>query len=931
MINMFDLSAHMNGIKQLAENPHRDDLMAVGNHSDMLKKRVDSNAVQREGKHVTCEHRKSPSGKKSSGTPMKMLIAEEMCKETESLQKPPSVVARLMGLDSLPVQQAVLIDKCDIQEGYECNSLSGAQKRCQWKEDEYFEKMPWSLRSCTHEKKKNKDVYEACQQPARNSLVNDHISWNGKFDGNLYQRTTAFVRQKSTEAEHLATDDKFLKSKEFQDAIEVLSSNRDLFLRFLDEPKQICQFHNVPPPQKKCITVLKPSNVTRTKGDKVMENQSYEVSDENVGKTNKHYRSSSFSWSQGKPQMLSQPTRIVVLKPSPLRAHHIKTTLASPISSPEPSDAEGTCEALQTDEVVGSREIAKEITRCMRESFSSDRTDESLLSSLLSKRYFQDERSFNRSGSEDTVQEAVSFSERKVVSPTSLHSCDYPNVVCSPYSISSFSPASHSPESAVMREAKKRLSERLSLVTSTENSHEQLQEGRNSNSLGEMLAISEVKNIKELTFSGRRLSNEKFDMEVPSVSLSVDQTKDEYYDPNFPRNLSSSNSIAISSPVSETIELNVGASSSLVSAQCIQEEVPKLKGGKSSFKVKLSSLFFSRNRKQNRQKLDPPPLAVSDDRTQPGITKAGDKEVLSQSANDIFSAESNLVSPTKISANAYSSSLVYDGSDWVTPYVKDGQFLEKSSAFGNFSQPCPPSGLEAPFIGDVNNRLLQTIENSIVGHQQALSRSSPIESVARSISKEFSYLDTASNPLRYSIVLSKADEEYEQYVFVEKLIASAGLDCKKSSVNFTGWHSLESPLNPMLLELHMNGEEAKFRKRGSNKRLLFDSINAALLNISQKETLASYPWSQACDRNKDDSLSGPLAEEVWGTIKSWFSGHSYVTGEFNYSSNSVDWLVKKEMTGGQWVESMWSEMYDFSKEVGVVLLEELVEEALLEL
>lgn len=129
----------------------------------------------------------------------------------------------------------------------------------------------------------------------------------------------------------------------------------------------------------------------------------------------------------------------------------------------------------------------------------------------------------------------------------------------------------------------------------------------------------------------------------------------------------------------------------------------------------------------------------------------------------------------------------------------------------------------------------------------------------------------------------------------------------------------------------MNGEEAKFRKRGSNKRLLFDSINAALLNISQKETLASYPWSQACDRNKDDSLSGPLAEEVWGTIKSWFSGHSYVTGEFNYSSNSVDWLVKKEMTGGQWVESMWSEMYDFSKEVGVVLLEELVEEALSEL
>lgn len=30
--------------------------MAVGNHSDMLKKRVDSNAVQREGKHVSTLH-----------------------------------------------------------------------------------------------------------------------------------------------------------------------------------------------------------------------------------------------------------------------------------------------------------------------------------------------------------------------------------------------------------------------------------------------------------------------------------------------------------------------------------------------------------------------------------------------------------------------------------------------------------------------------------------------------------------------------------------------------------------------------------------------------------------------------------------------------------------------------------------------------------
>ncbi|CAL5401644.1 unnamed protein product [Camellia sinensis] len=47
----------------------------------------------------------SSSSRRVTGTPIKKLLAEEMSKEMESKRQPPSVIARLMGLDRLPPQQ----------------------------------------------------------------------------------------------------------------------------------------------------------------------------------------------------------------------------------------------------------------------------------------------------------------------------------------------------------------------------------------------------------------------------------------------------------------------------------------------------------------------------------------------------------------------------------------------------------------------------------------------------------------------------------------------------------------------------------------------------------------------------------------------------------------------------------------------------------
>ena len=54
--------------------------------------------------------------------------------------------------------------------------------------------------------------------------------------GDQIEKKMALVRQKFMEAKRLSTDERLRQSKEFQDALEVLSSNKDLLLKILQEP-----------------------------------------------------------------------------------------------------------------------------------------------------------------------------------------------------------------------------------------------------------------------------------------------------------------------------------------------------------------------------------------------------------------------------------------------------------------------------------------------------------------------------------------------------------------------------------------------------------------------------------------------------------------------------------------------------------------------
>ncbi|RRT43040.1 hypothetical protein B296_00040231 [Ensete ventricosum] len=775
---------------------------------------------------MVSEQRSSSRNKKSGRTPIKMHISQEMWDDTESTQKPPSVVARLMGLDSLPMQQSV---KTDIENSD--NSLTGEVQNYQQQEGDFLDKSS----ACegqffTHENKDYRDVYEVQQQPSKNVRVKDQSPPKVRYEEKSYQMRMALVRQKFTKAKCLATDEKLLDSKEFQDAVEVLNSNRDLFIKFLEEPNScftnhLFELQSVPlPPAKTCITVLKPSSTLETKGDKIIGRQPFIDSAEHVGKADKHYWSSGFS--KPRIQSISQATRIVVLKPSPGKPDTIKTTL--PNNSPMLLSRRV---SLTTDELVGSREVAKEITRQMQENLSSNK-DEALLSSVLLNGYIGDESSLNRSGSECMEDDDGSTSDSEIATTATEYSWAYANRIGSP--LSSLTRASHSPESSVIKEAKKRLSERWALVASNGNGQEQIQLRRTSSTLGEMLAIPEIK--KEEGSKEEPIHSDDKSCNggpvLPSF-LSTFATKDEHAGENSLRNLSRSNSIPLSSSACEVDELNVGISHSLIGKPVLQMEVPKSNIRKSSFKDKISSFFFTRVKKPSEENPSRFP-SVCDDRVQSG---------------------------------------------------------------------------------------------------KALFRSPLIESVARTLSRGASCLDIRSTkPLRSSMIISKVDEEHEQFVFVHKLISSAQMKNKKG-MKFSGWHSLNSPLNPSLLyeSWHMDDEEGKHGKRQTSRRLLFDAVNAALLDISQAALFAAYPWTEPCGGHpKDGTVGTSAADEVWAIVRNGLSGEKCVPNESTTSSSSmmVDGLVMKEVGGRQWTESRWSELCEFSKEMGGKVLVELIEEAL---
>lgn len=934
MVNMFDLNTGVPGNRLLNDKPHYHGSSLSRSHSDVVRMMSPSFVDPIEDKLVVSEVRRTSSDQKTNGTPMKTLLAQEMSKEVESKHNPPNVVAKLMGLDTLPRHLPNLAAQRSHPRGFSRRSLSHSEMptKC-WEQDEGFleKQMQHDFHHC-QELNKCKDVYEIWQRSEKTNYASVRSPQEKYIDaGN--EKKMALVRQKFMEAKRLSTDEKLRQSKEFQDALEVLSVNKELFLQFLQEPNSMFSqhLHNLqslpPPPETKRITVLRPSNM--------VENDKFRPTGKKVDKQIKKPAQVGqvIGWDRSNPAPFdnqnanehpAQPTRIVVLRPSPGKPQGTK--VAPPPSSLSVfSGVEDFFEEPE-DDAEESSEVAKEITRQMRENIIGHRRDETMLSSVFSNGYIGDDSSFNKSENEYA---AGNFSDSEVTSPASRHSWDYINRFASPYSSSSFCRASCSPESSVCREAKKRLSERWAMMASNGKSEELRHVRRSSSTLGEMLALSDTKKPAR--------SDEEGKEQQPRGSTSCIVSNEESTS-GSPKNLLRSKSVPVSSTAFGAI-LNVEVSNLDGGKMQAPKEVTKAKSKKSSLKGKVSSLFFSKSKK--KEKSNGSQLEDDSSSATPGMP--GSPVVQLQNSNRISQCI-NDCSFEECSSPGLGRSSTPDS----TSMEKGGMISQEASlliakpfmpdhVIENQDQPSPVSVLEPPFEEDEATKL-ESSSNLKLDHGGArvlpksnlIDKSPPIGSIARTLSWDDSCVETGTKyPLKPSGSSGSTEEEDNWPCFVQSILSAAGVDHEARLDSFSArCHSPQSPLDPSLRDKYANlnetepVHESKRRQRRSNRKLAFDCVNAALVDIT------SYGF------DKGTIPSPTLVDHMWAQMKDWFSSDVVgTTGDDGDTNNSlfVEKVIRKEVVGNGWADQTKLEIDNLGKEIERKLLEELVEDAVMDL
>ncbi|MCL7050324.1 hypothetical protein MKW94_028603 [Papaver nudicaule] len=492
------------------------------------------------------------STKRSSGARIKKLLAEELTKEMDSRRRSPSVIARLMGLDVPPPEQPTHKQEKKFSESYQRRTASIGFV------DKNSSHDARSFRTNIRETQEFKDVYEVFET----SQAVKHGNSAGPKEttsSKVSEAKMEYIRQTFMDVKRLSSDEKLQHSKELHDALNVLDSNKDVLLKFLQEPDSLFTRHLYdlqgvpPPPPSGQITVLKSSNAHSHNYEKwKLEREQWRndtsycrksLQDGGISHSpNKHNVRHSSKASKVRPEKNEAsllPTRIVVLKPNVGTLQKPSRLVSFPNSSEDLQSAHGKHRSsenrvvemkdrrLSSKEIEvlkhkahGSREIAKEITRQMR---NSVRSSSSTKVRSVSGGYCGDNRS-RTSSVNDSADDSDVRNWKSKYSPLT----------------------SYSTESSVSREAKKRISERLKMT----NGSQILRRPSRSNTLGEMLAMPdrETRSANQEDNSDRLAWNDGVaKWGTPLGISSRDGWKDEYAR-SLPRSRSLPSSSTVLSP-----------------------------------------------------------------------------------------------------------------------------------------------------------------------------------------------------------------------------------------------------------------------------------------------------------------------------------------------------------------------------------------------
>lgn len=480
---------------------------------------------------------------RAAGIPMKKLLAEEMSKEVESKRRSPSVIARLMGLEGLPSPRHVHRQQKKFPENYQqkVDSMNN-QRSSQLHEGRL------NRRSFT-DQQEFKDVFEDLEA---SHVGNRRCSSRWSANSILTKPEMELIQQKFMDAKRLSTNEKFQGSKELDDTLEMLDSNKELLLKFLGESDSLFvkHLHDLQGDPGRSlgshVAVLKPSNSEK------LENKAKAWRAEKDTSKKPHIashlkredglllephsrhrariaRNSSRIQLEATKEEKNLPTRIVVLKPNLGKTQKSGTSFSSPDLShsyqtefkkikdyPNDGSAEMVSrrrndsshnKGLSKSMSKEAREIAREITMRMRDGY-----DEAMdAKSTAYRGYVGDESSYDANESDsDSGSEVFRFSSRRSFDDSNM----------------SRYPSSHSGESPVNMEAKKRLSERWKMT----HRYQDLEMISRSSTLGEMLALPNKGQLNVKMSPGRASkepgSNETAILDVPLGISSRDGWKD---------------------------------------------------------------------------------------------------------------------------------------------------------------------------------------------------------------------------------------------------------------------------------------------------------------------------------------------------------------------------------------------------------------------
>ncbi|KAL0725682.1 hypothetical protein Bca4012_040281 [Brassica carinata] len=444
-------------IFRLAEPSSRDRLASKVHTSPRQEKKQCHKLNSPRSSSCHCEalsENKQDSAHQGTGLPMKSLLAQEMSKHKEPKKRSPSIIARLMGLDVLPSPQSSSHRQHKSVEKQQ--GRGGAGSSCDGNKS--------LTRSSKGDEKKFKDVFEVLD--AKKAESNRNLYHQA---ANLTQAEMAFIRQKFMEAKRLSTDEKLRHSKEFNDALEALDSNKDLLLKFLQQPDSLFTKHL--------------HDLQTTPHKKSPNSQRHVNSLKNIVGGGGGCHSHSHTRHASYDTLDLHPTNIVVLKPNLGEPRYASRAFASPSSSSGEFRADRRLQCTINHGRQSSRDSG-ELSKIMSRQRKGSRGNGSSVMSFETsgfRGYAGDESS---SGSDSPSEsELVPITSR---TRTAFNRKNYQRSL-----------QSKSTASSVTREAKRRLSERWKLT----HKFEQEMEIRRSGTLAEMLATSD-REARPASFNG---------------------------------------------------------------------------------------------------------------------------------------------------------------------------------------------------------------------------------------------------------------------------------------------------------------------------------------------------------------------------------------------------------------------------------------------